>query len=168
MTHYKLLTNPNYIGSYALQDDDDVFHELAVTITGYGQEMVHNGNEEDECLVLQLKDQLPMILKATNQKSIAKALGTSMVEKWVGKTIVLFVTKIKVKREFIYAMRVRDVAATATSKQALDKTHPKWAEAVKAVEAGNATIAQIKKRFSLTEEIESLLTQLTQKADGNV
>jgi len=157
MTHYKTLTNPNYIGSYSLMDDDEKSHDLPVTITGTSQEKVHNGTELDIVLTLHLKDQLPMILNATNQKTIVRAVGSVMVENWIGKTIILYVAKIKVGKDQVHALRIREELAKAKAKQFMDNAHPKWSEAVLAIGNGNATIEQLRKRYILTEESEAEL-----------
>ena len=52
-THWKKLTNPNYIGAYSMPEGKD----LTVEITDVKREVVKGeGGKTDECTVLYLKD----------------------------------------------------------------------------------------------------------------
>lgn len=164
MTHYKSLTDAPYLGAWSLLNDDaKTYHDIVVTITGTSKEQVYNSGELTNVLTLHLKDSLPMILNATNQKTVAAITGTPMVELWIGKQIILFVEKIKVGKEITPALRIRPKLAPTKVKEDLNSEHPKWADACLAVESGNATIDQLKKRYTLTAENEASLTLLTNK-----
>ncbi len=103
-THWKKLFNPDYLGSYALDPDND----LIVTITGVKTEMVKNADgREEECVVLQLKDQKPMVLNATNGKTVTKVLESPYIEDWVGQSIQLYIARVKAFGEVVEAIRVR-------------------------------------------------------------
>ena len=68
-THWKKTMNPNYLGAYALEPNQD----LVVTITDVKTEQVMNADgRNEECLVAHLKDHKPLIVNKTNAKAIAK------------------------------------------------------------------------------------------------
>ena len=107
MTHWKKLTNPNYIGSYAFQPGE----EKPVMIKSVGQEEVTNpeGGKES-CIVAHfVQDEKPLILNKTNCKQIEKLAGTPDIEKWPGVGIILHVQRVKAFGELVEAVRIRPV-----------------------------------------------------------
>ncbi len=105
VTHWKKLTNPNYIGAHDFQPNQ----ELTVTIETIQQESVKNvDGKEEMCIVAKIKGaQKPMILNKTNCKIIAKVAGTPYVEQWSGVKIILYVAKVKAFGEVVDAIRVK-------------------------------------------------------------
>ena len=86
-THWKKLTNPDYIGAYAFQPGE----EKTVTISTVGVETVlgAEGRKED-CTVVRFEgDVKPLILNATNSKTIQKVLQSPYIEDWAGRSIQL-------------------------------------------------------------------------------
>jgi ribosomal protein L34E len=104
-THWKKLTNPDYIGAYALEKGKD----MILTIKSIKREIV-TGNEgkKEECTVAFFKEDVkPMILNATNSKTIQKLYSTPYIEEWVGRKIQIFADMVKVKGEPTEALRIR-------------------------------------------------------------
>lgn len=102
-THWKKLTNPNYLGSYAFQPGE----EKTVTIKEVKREIVQNQNGKEECTVAYfVEDIKPLILNKTNGSMIAKVWGTPYIEDWAGKKIILKVKKISAFGEMVDAVRV--------------------------------------------------------------
>jgi len=148
LTHWKKTYNPDYIGAWALMDGSDN-SELTVTIDRITSEMIANTDgKKESCVVAHLKGQKPMVLNATNLKSITKVLGTPYVEQWAGRQITLYVKKVKAFGDVVDALRVRETI----SKESLTPTHPKWSDAKAAIAAGTVTIEQIQKKYSLTTQ----------------
>ena len=106
-THWKKMINPDYIGAYLLQPNED----LRVRITKVVREIVKGtGGKEEECTVAHLQGQKPFILNRTNQKTISKVLGSPYVEDWAGKDILVYATTTKVAGETVECLRVRPTA----------------------------------------------------------
>lgn len=105
MTHWKKLHNPDYIGAYILEPGKD----LVLTINYVKNEMVTGTDgKKEECTVVHFtEDEKPMILNATNAKTIEKIYRTPYVEEWGGKKIQLYAEKIKAFGELVDALRVR-------------------------------------------------------------
>lgn len=103
-THWKKLTNPNYLGSYAFNPGE----EKIVTIESVAKESVtgESGRAED-CIVAHLVNEKPLILNKTNCKAITKLLGTPYIEEWAGHKIVLAVQRVKAFGEDVDAIRVK-------------------------------------------------------------
>lgn len=104
-THWKKYSNPDYIGAYAFQPGE----EKTLTITTVGREMVMGAEgRKEECTVVHFDGgEKPMILNATNGKTIQKVLGTPYVEEWSGRAIVLGVETVSAFGERVEAVRVK-------------------------------------------------------------
>ena len=123
--------------------------ELLVTINRIESRMVTNIDGKNEsCVVAVLEGQKPMILNATNLKSITKVLGTPFIEQWAGRQITLYVKKVKAFGDVVDALRVRETV----SKESLTPNHPKWNDAKAAIKAGTVTIEQIQKKYLVSPQ----------------
>lgn len=111
-THWKKLENPDYLGAYALEPGKD----LVVTIKSVGQEEVYNpsNNKKETCTVAHFTEKgiKPMILNVTNNKTIAKIYDTPYIEDWVGKSIAIYIAKVKAFGETVEALRIRKQVPT--------------------------------------------------------
>ena len=106
LTHWKKLTNPDYLGAYALQPGQ----ELIVTIKSVANEVVTGTDGKKEtCSVMHfMEDVKPLVLYATNSKTITKLLKTPYIEHWKGRKIQLYVENgIKAFGDIVDAIRVR-------------------------------------------------------------
>ena len=105
LTHWKKLMNPEYLGGYALMPGQ----EIVATIKSVGNEEVTNPDGKKEiCSVIHFfEDIKPMILNATNNKTIAKLFKTPYVEQWAGRKIQIYTEKVKAFGEWWDALRVR-------------------------------------------------------------
>ena len=107
-THWKKLTNPDYLGSYAFQPGE----EKTVTIKEVCREIVYNpsGGGKEECTVAHfVEDVKPLILNATNSKEITKLFGTPYIEDWLNHKITLKVKKVSAFGEMVDAVRVSNI-----------------------------------------------------------
>ena len=151
LTHWKKLTNPDYIGAYSLEDGKD----LTVTITEVKREMVTgSGGKKEECTVAYLKGQKPMILNVTNCKTITSIYKTPFIENWKGKSITLFVSTTKLRGEDVECLRIRN---TTPSLPELKPDSPKWKGAVDALRGGLVKIEQIEKQYRVSKDNRELL-----------
>ena len=106
LTHWKKLTNPDYLGASALQPGE----EIIVTIKDFKQDNVVgvNGSKELKTVVTFVENVKPMVLNRTNAKTITKIYGTPYMEQWKGRQIQIFVENgIKAFGEIVDGIRVR-------------------------------------------------------------
>jgi hypothetical protein len=106
LTHWKKLTNPDYLGAYALNPGED----LVATIKSVANETVTGTDGKKEtCLVMRFcEDIKPMVLNATNSKTITKLLKTPYIEYWAGRKIQIYVEKgVKAFGDVVDALRIR-------------------------------------------------------------
>lgn len=106
VTHWKKLTNPNYIGSHDLQPGQ----EVVITLRSIANEMVKGPDgKEEQCVVAQIDGaRKPMILNKTNMKIIAKVLDTPYIEEWSGRKVKIYSAKVKAFGELVDALRVKN------------------------------------------------------------
>lgn len=151
-THWKQLTNPDYIGAYALEPGKD----LTVQIQSVAKQMVKGSDgKEEECIVAQIKGQKPMILNATNCKTITKLTGTPYVEEWKGVKVTLYTAQIKAFGEVMDALRIRP---TKPELPELTPNHPKWNDAKSAIATGQVTMEKLLKNYRVSTANQKLLT----------
>jgi len=169
LTHWKKIDNPNYIGSYSLATGEDangkiIYTDKVVIIVKVGREFVKDTQgKEEEKTVAHLKNEKPLILNSTNQKTISDILGTPFIENWVGQKITLFVQNIKAFGEFTDALRVRPTAPKAQVRtEVLESDVKLWDNIIKALNGGN-TMDQVKSKYSVSIEVEAKLNAAVQK-----
>lgn len=105
-THWKKLTNPNYLGAYSIENGQD----LILTIKYVQEEkVIGTDGKKDDCVVCHFAENAkPMILNATNMKTITKLYKTPYIEEWSGKKIQIGVEKVKAFGDVVEALRVRN------------------------------------------------------------
>lgn len=106
-THWKKLTNPNYLGAYSIENNQD----LILTIKNVREERVTGPDgKKDDCVVCYFYENVkPMILNATNMKMITKLYKTPFIEEWAGKKIQVGIEKVKAFGDIVDALRVRKI-----------------------------------------------------------
>lgn len=105
--HWKKTTNPDYLGTYAFDRDQ----EMIVRIKDLRQEKIQNpnGGSEEKIVMYFDGDIKPMILNTTNMKNIEKALKTPYMDEWVGRKLQLYVDPaVSAFGQIVAAVRVRD------------------------------------------------------------
>ena len=106
-THWKKLQNPNYLGSYEFQPDQD----MTLTIKHVRKEFVTgDGGRKDEKAVMHFMEPVkPMILNTVNSKTLTRLFRTPYLEDWAGRKITLYADPtIKYGNEVTGGIRVRD------------------------------------------------------------
>ena len=154
-THWKKLTNPDYIGAYEIPNGKD----LTVTIEKVVREQITGtGGKKEECTVAYLKGHKPFILNNTNCKSIQKIYKTPYIEEWAGKSITLYVTSIRAFGEDnVECLRVRNHIPKSKELPELLPSHPSWNDVVKAVTEDGYTIDQVRQKFTVSQETFDLI-----------
>jgi len=105
-THWRKMTNPNYMGAYSLDEGRDV----VLTIAYVRQEdVIGSDGKKEECAVCHFKERdfKPMILNVTNMKAIAKVTGSPYIDDWVGHRIQIGTEQVRAFGTITDALRVR-------------------------------------------------------------
>lgn len=152
-THWKKLVDPRYIGAYALPNGND----LVVTIELVrSEEITMMGGKKEVHSIMYLKGQKPMILNATNSKSIHKLYGP-YIEDWAGKQITLYGSTAKLAGEMVECLRIRP-SVPAKVKQKI--TSQRLTSALEQIRAGTYTVAKLRASFELTADQQALINDL--------
>lgn len=152
-THWKAQDNPMYLGAYSLMGSDS--DEVTAIIEKVVGEVVKTAKGAETCRVVYLKGHKPMILNTTNSKIIEKMYDTPFIEDWVGKSITIYVAKIKAFGEMMDALRIRSVEPVIKLPELTPNTE-NWANVIQALTNGY-TIDQIKGKYSLSKTNETKL-----------
>lgn len=146
-THYRKLMNPNYLGSWDVPE----IGYLDIKIVRVDKELVQDPTgAKQECVVATLADHKPMILNATNLKSIKKIFQSPYIEDWKDKTVRVHVEKVKAFGDIWDALRVQ--VQKVDTRETLTPEHSRWAGAVQALRDGKCKMDYIKKNFKVTAE----------------
>ena len=171
-THWKKLTNPNYIGSYTVEPGK----ELIVEIKNVSVQKVQTGDgQTEEKVVADLVGQKPMVLNKTNMELITEVLGTPYIENWVGKKITLYVERVSAFGEMVDALRVkRQSKKIEGSKAELTEPSKAYSNTVSEpqlklihvlIKQKGADKEEIKRKFGITNSIPMTKTQASQVID---
>jgi len=143
-THWKQLVDPRYMGAYALPNGND----LTVTIELVQLETITMmGGKKEDHSIMYLKGHKPMILNATNSKSIHKLYGP-YIEEWVGKQITLYASTTKLGNEMVECLRIRPNIPVREKAKINDERLTKALEQIK---AGTYTVEKLRAGFALTK-----------------
>lgn len=107
-THWKKLTNPDYLGAYSL---DDPSKTIILTIKSVNLERVTGPDgKKEECTVVHFAEPgvKPMICNRTNAKAITRVAGSAYIEDWIGVQIEIGIEhNVKSFGELVDALRVK-------------------------------------------------------------
>lgn len=145
-THWKKLTNPNYLGSWDFEEKE----ERVLTIKKVTNETVkdQSGND-DEVVLMEFTTGKPMILNKTNLKATEKALGTAFIEEWSNEKITIYTTLIRAFGEEVNALRISTSKPMPKAKPEL--TPERFLKAIEAVQKGDFTAEELKTKYNLKE-----------------
>lgn len=162
LTHWKILTNPKYLGAYEFKPGE----EKIVQIVSVASEVVTgDGGKESQCTVAQLRDPVnkdntikPMILNATNCKTLKKLTGSDYIQKWAGARIILYVDpKVKLGKDIVEGLRIKREIPPLPELSKTGQYAAKWPGAVNALKTGQITIPILEKTFKISAENRELL-----------
>ena len=140
MTHWKQLTNPDYIGAYAFDQNEEKVGTIAYVRE---EQVTGTDGKKEECIVahFQEKELKPLILNATNCKMISKLYKTPYIEDWAGKRIIMRVQQVKAFGDVVDAVRIKpEIPKQTTAKP----TEPVCAECGQVLQPfGQMDVAQL-------------------------
>jgi len=108
-TSWKKLINPDYLGAYSLEDNNGNYIEMTLTIASVSGEEVKGPEGKEQCMVVRFAEKVkPMVLNATNAKTITKLYKSKYVEDWVNCRITLCVKNVPAFGDHVDALRVKE------------------------------------------------------------
>lgn len=103
-THWKKLINPDYFGSYSLNENEERTVKIKEVVR---QQVMGTNGKKTECTVAILYNEKPLILNRTNCKTIAKIYDTPYIENWKEKSITVFSDKVDAFGDKVEAIRIK-------------------------------------------------------------
>ena len=155
-TNINKLRNPNFLGGWDLMDENGKTINRVLTIKEIKVEKVFNQKIQDEtdALTLFFTEAKPMILNATNRKTLCKVLGTEFIEDMVGQKIELTTKKVKAFGEIHDAIRI--VASKPTQTEPIQINVPAILEKLNACQNQN----QLRELWSSLNKTEQTNTEI--------
>ena len=107
LTHWKVFQNPDYLGAYAFQPNEEKVLTIDRVEVGTVYNTEINRKEQKRVMYFRERDVKPLILNTTNAKIITDLLRTPYVQQWAGRKIILVVEKVKWRKELVDGVRVK-------------------------------------------------------------
>lgn len=163
LTNINKLRNPNYIGGWDLQNEKGETINRIVTIKEVKQGEAFNQTLNGMAVVLTVHfhEVKPLILNATNRKTLVKVTGTEFIEKMPGKKVELTTKKVKAFGEMHDAVRIVN---KVVSQNSVPQTQSAPAPAIVVDE--NLCIEKLNRAANL-EELGIVWNLLTQEEKKN-
>ena len=155
-THWKKVFNSDYLGSCDLEDGNDI----KATIKTVSVKLVKGQDGKNtECNVAEFKEPIkPMILNVTNCKIVTKFAGSKYIEEWKDLPIQIYIdNNVRMGKEITEGLRIRDMQPTMILTE-LTPRLPVWNKVITHLR-GSGTMADVRKKYSLSEANEQLLKE---------
>lgn len=118
--HWRKLINPDYLGAYSLDNGDGTYKNATVTIVSAEQKDVTGPDGTKKKLVIGLKEfSKPMILNATNARTLQRLYKTPYVNLWVGRQFEVGVESVRVGPSREDALRIKPFVPRAAKPAAI-------------------------------------------------
>lgn len=153
-THYKQLINPDYMGSYSLDNGNNGYNELAATLKHVKQEEVISPQGKKSTCLIGITDQpKPFILNRSGQKVLVKLSKSRYIEDWKNLPITFWVEcNVKAYGEVVDGLRIKERRVIAPTVNI---------EALKIKLNASKTLDELKINFSsLKPNEQALMTAL--------
>ncbi len=157
-THYRKVFKSDHLGSADLEEMIEDKKRLVFTIDKVVQEyQTKVAGKKIDANIAYLKGTKPLVLNATNSKTMAKMTGSKFVEDWANTTIELYIDpNVSMKGEKVGGVRIKPTRA-AVVKPELTPEHKNWDKAKTAVQTGEADLDTIRENWDITQENFDLL-----------
>lgn len=155
-THYRKVFDSPYLSSM------DVVDPIVLTISRVTQEADKTKKSKDtfntayfvEKFIRPGEKLKPMILNATNSKTMAKLTGSPFIEDWAGARITVYVERgIKFGRDTVDGLRVMQAA----ERKRVTPENPAMWESAKAAYRRDGNLDKVRARADISEEHEAQL-----------
>jgi len=160
LTNINKLRNPNYIGGWDLQDESGKTTDIIVTIKEIKQDQVFDqkSGQLAPALTVHFLEVKPLIVNATNRKTLIKVTETEFIEQMVGKKIQLTTQRGKWFGEVHDAIRIVNKKSSQISTSMAPKPVDE-ADCITRLEKANtvALLAEIWTSLTASEKANSVV-----------
>ena len=155
-THFRKVFKSDHLGISDLEDLLESGKRLIFTIKEAKQEYGIRvaGSLGDYNIIHFEEDIKPLVVNATNGKTLKKITGSPYLEDWKGFQIELYIDeKVSLMKEIVGGVRIK----ASKQKDQLTPEHYNWQKAKIQVKENDVSIDQIRKKYIITEENYKLL-----------
>lgn len=156
-THFKKAFNTPYLGSHDLPDYNDI--NLVIERVELRQSEGLKENSKFNIAYFTDVKVKPMLLNATNSKTISKLAKSPYIEDWKNIEVTITVKKVKAFGDVHDALRIREVTKK-TVKPVLNEDSKKWNDIVAKVTAGTQR-SVVEKHYQVSDDIWNKIVELS-------
>lgn len=159
-TNFRQIVNPDFIGAYTLDNQDNGYNEVAGTILRCELREVTDMSGKAMRIVATNTLGKPMIIKATNGKVLQEITGSKYFEDWVNVPVIFWVAlNVKSPQGRVDALRLKRQTATsvAQTKPELKIGTGEFKQAKDAVENGSYDLAKLQIYYTVSPETQKAL-----------
>lgn len=155
-THYRKVFKSDHLGTPDLEEMIEEGKKLIFTISHVNQEYGTKvaGRKIDANIAYFKEDIKPLVLNATNSKTVAGFTSSKFVEDWNNVLVELYIdSSVKMKGEIVGGVRIKP-NQPLKQKPSLTPDSKQWEKAKEAIKSGSATPESIRKNWNLTKQHE--------------
>lgn len=164
-THYRKVFKSDHLGSADLEDFIEQGTRLVFTIQRAKQEIgAKVAGKKIDCNVAYFEEPVkPLVLNATNSKTLKKLSGSSFLEDWAGMVIELYIdNNVRMKGEVVDGVRISQNTPRLEKPELTPNDKDKWARAITAFK-NNGNLGAVLKHMTISKENQDAI-----KAAANV
>lgn len=157
-THYRKVFKSDHLGIVDLEEYVENGSNLVFTISSVRQSRGENvAGKKIDCNVAVFKENIkPLVLNATNSKTLRKITGSPFIEDWVGIPVQLYIDhNVKMKGEVVGGVRISPKKPIVSLPE-LNEKHDQWGMALDKVNGG-MTREELSTFFTVTDQVWSVL-----------
>lgn len=159
-THYRKVFKSDHLGVADLEDLVEIGTRLVFTIAKVSQEynVMVAGRKGNFNIAYFQEDIKPLVLNATNSKTMKKLTGSAFVEDWVNMPVELYIDQnAKLKGEVVGGVRISPNKAKVEKSELTEGTTA-FTNAVAAYQR-DGNLDAVRKRMVVSEDVESMIIE---------
>ncbi len=108
-THWREYNDTDHLGAYSLDNGAGGYDDIIATIKSIRKEKIAGAeNKKEDVMVMYFHEaHKPMVVNATNAKTLEKRFKSAYVEDWIDKRIQIGVERVKAFGDYVDALRIR-------------------------------------------------------------
>ena len=161
-THYRRVFKSDHLGCADLEDFLESGHNLVFTISHVSQQIGARvaGRKIDANIAYFVEKIKPLVLNATNSKTMKSLTGSSFLEDWGNTTVKLYIDpNTTMKGEVVGGVRISPNKVNA-EKAVIDSSHQMWAQVVAAYKRDGNFDKVLEKVFISPENQQFIVNQV--------
>ena len=160
-THYRKVFKSDHLGAADLEDMIEAGKRLVFTISHVNQEYgAKVAGKKIDANIAYFKEPIkPLVLNATNSKTMKKLAQSSFVDDWSGQTVELYIDpNVKMKGETVDGVRISHNAPKIQKITLTPELSEKWGQAIAAYQR-DGNLDAVLKRCTISKANQSAIIE---------